>query len=232
MKIALSLGLTLCVLVLLMIKKLKPHRGKIILVYAVGVTLLFAVYNFRTASLILPLYYPKNQMFYQTEFLENGEYTDALLPYILDGKSVHVPEFFLIYREADLNNADAWEEGLMQINDTINILEEFGAKVVPNPEITDIEDYRAFDEITENAGYLNDTYRYSYFYNNLDSEYGNGFRYYWFYSEQKEPFSLKINTDGLEECDDLYMLCDYDCNIYLVSEKVYKEVTGSGCMDK
>lgn len=226
MKILLSICLTIAVLALLLIKRLKPHRGKIICLYGICVLGLFIVYNYKTKDLILPFYRPSNQMFYQPEFLSTGEYTDALLPYIVKGKTVHMYDYHMDL-DGDPNSIDAWNSGQMGVMDIKNIMEENDAKVeLMHEEPLYLYDEQAMNSF-ENAGYLNDTFRYSYFYNNLDSEYGNGFYYYWFYSVSKKPFCLLLNTEGLKESEDLYFLTDESGNMVLMSEKVFeREVTG------
>lgn len=217
MKIILSLSLTAAVLVLLLVKKLKPYRSKIICFYGLAVAGLFAFYNYRTADLILPFYHPENQMFYQPEFLETGEYTDALLPYIVKGKTVHMYDYYMDM-DADFNNIDVWNSGQMGVLDIKNIMEENGAKVIMMSDDPEYLTSEQTERLCENAGFLNDTFRYSYFYNNLDSEYGNGFYYYWFYSASRKPFSLLMDIEGIREADDLYFLTDESGNMVLMSE--------------
>lgn len=221
MKIALSLEITFLVIVLLLIKKLKPYRGKILFFYGLAVAGLFAFYNFKTAGLILPFYRPKNQMFYQSEFLEDGLYTDALLPYLLKGKTVHMYDYD-VDENGDYNSFDAWVNGQIMVRDMANIMEEFGAKTDIMSQAPKILSRSQTEAMCENVGYLNDTFRYSYFYNDLDSEYGNGFYYYWFYSVSKPPFCLYIDRENIDEAEDLYFLTDEEGNMILMSSDVYE----------
>lgn len=220
MKIALSIALTAVIIVLLCIKKLKPYRGHIVCLFGIGTIILFAVYNYKTADLILPFYHPVNQTFYQPEFVSTGEYTDALLPYIVKGKTINMYDYTMDI-DSDLNNMDSWNTGTMLLADIRNILEENGATVNRMSDYPVFVTQEKVEELFENVGYLNDTFRYSYFYNNLNTEYGNGFYYYWFYSVSDEPFCLYVATEGIRESDELYMLTDKSGNWCLMSKEVF-----------
>lgn len=220
MKIALSIALTAVIIVLLCIKKLKPYRGRIIALFGVGTVILFAIYNYKTADLILPFYHPVNQNFYQPEFVSTGEYTDALLPYIVKGKTVNMYDYSMDI-DSDLNSIDSWNSGKMIFADLRNILEENGATVNRISGYPTYVTKEKLDELFVNAGFLNDTFRYSYFYNNLNSEYGNGFYYYWFYSVNLEPFCLYVNPEGIESADEFYLVSDDSGNLCLMTEEVF-----------
>lgn len=229
MKIALSLGLTFVVVVLLLIKSLKKYRGKIVFFYGCAVAALFAFYNIRTADLILPFYHPTNQMFYQPEFFEEGLYPDSLLPYLLKGKTIHISDYG-VDLDGDLNSFYAWVEGRFMMKDMINIFEEFGADVEISTEDENnvLAERLSLDKsqaLCADFGGMNDTFRYAFFHNDLETEFGNGFYYYWFYSSSMKPFNLLIDPEGIEEAADLYVLKDDNDNMVIVSEDVfYREV--------
>lgn len=222
MKIALSALVTILLIIALFIKPLRAHRWKIMTAYALSVIFLFAFYNYRTINLILPFYQPKNQMFYQKEYTDTKEYPDALLPYLLNGKEVAIPSQ-LKWDESVMETYDHWQNGGMLNMNIYNILSENGAKV-------DFEDYlyiidrEIFEKELSELGYLNDTFRYSFFYNDIQSEYGNGFYYYWSYGASTQPFELLVWPDGIKEASKLYLMFDYEGNkLYLISSEVYEK---------
>ena len=225
MKIALSMGLTIVVIALLLIKSLKKYRGRIVFFYGCAIVCLFAFYNLRTANLILPFYHPTNQMFYQPEFAEEGLYPDSFLPYLLKGKTVHISDYG-VDLDADCNSFYAWVEGRVMTKDIMNILENFGADVVITPaneneilaESISSEKSRA---LCFDLGGFNDAFRYAFFHNDLNTEFGNGFYYYWFYSSSMKPFNLLVDPKTAEADADLYVLKDEDDNLVILSEEVY-----------
>lgn len=223
MKIVLSLAVTIIVIAALLIKPLKKYRWKIMAGYALAVAGLFLFYNVRTKDLILPFYKPTNQMFYQPEYTKTSEYPDALLPYLLEGKKVILPSFFA-WDPSIKETYEHWQSGGMLNMNMENVLIENGASV-------ELKDYSTFIDADKYEsdmlalGYFNDTFRYSYFYNDMTSEYGNGFYYYWFYGANAIPFKLIICPVGFEESDVLYAMLDKDSNFYLIPEKYYEEVT-------
>ena len=89
MKILIAGVLTLAAFIALHIPILKKKKGIILALYALGMILFFAVYNFRTLGNIIAFYHPTDQTVYQREFLENGEYPDdeAALRRIVEGIS-------------------------------------------------------------------------------------------------------------------------------------------------
>jgi len=225
MKIALSVGLTLVVIIALLIKPLRKYKWKIMAGYAICVILLFVFYNYRTIGLILPFYRPTNQMFYQSDYVATKEYPDAFLPYLLKDKEVVVPTT-LSWDESKKETYDHWQSGGMLYMNIINILSENGAKVSKEDYFYIFDQEKFQDELTD-IGYLNDTFRYSFFYNDLESEYGNGFYYYWAYSASTTPFELYVSKKDVESCDRMYLMFNIEGNkLYLVSEAIYDEFTG------
>ena len=225
MKIILSLALTIAVIAALLIKPLKKHRWKIMACYGLFTVALFIFYNARTLDLILPFYKPQSQTFYQSDYADTKEYPDALLPYILKDKEVVVPTL-LTWDEANKESYDHWQSGGMLNMNTVNILTENGAKVTKEDYLFILDPEALENELIE-LGYLNDTFRYSFFYNDLESEYGNGFYYYWAYGASSIPFELYICPKDLKEADRLYLMYDAEGDtMYLISDSVYEEYAG------
>lgn len=220
MKIALSLVLTIIVLAAIVIKPLWRFRWKIMAGYAFAMIILFTFYNYRTINLIIPIYHPLNQMFYQSEFAEEGEYPDALLAYILQDRNVVLPAY-AAWDDSNIDSEEAWKDGNILCMNIENILKESGANVYYSDMKYVIEESEK--EYFEDFGYLNDTLRYSYLYNNLETEYGNGFFYYWFYGASTQPMKLYVCTNNMDEDDTLYLLFDGGFNFYLVSSQFYEE---------
>lgn len=226
MKILLALSVTIFAIAALLIKPLRRHRWKIMGAYAILVICLFALYNIRNRNLILTFLNPTNQLFYQPEFAEGDEklYPDALLTYLLEGKEVYVPAY-VAWDDVDASSDEVWENGQMLCINFMNILRSNGAdiQVGENYDILDGESVRdEFDDL----GPLNDTFRYSFFYNNLTGEYGNGFYYYWFYGANSNPFNLYVYKNGTDKADKLVALFDGSMNIYLAPYEFYEKAKG------
>lgn len=221
MKLILSLAVTICVIVALLIKPLRRHIWAVMGMYSILVICLFAFYNYRTKDLILPFYTPTNQMFYQTEFAttEDGVYPDALLHYLVNGKTVYLPKY-VCWEGIDIESDEVWNNGQMMCINLVNILKSCGAEVV-NEDNSELANVDAFGDKITNLGYLNDTFRYSFLYNDLTSEYGNSFYYLWFYGASKEPFRLYVYGDGIQETDELVLLMDTNLDIFLIPKDKY-----------
>lgn len=219
MKLILSVLLTLVVIAALLVKKLRAHIGTIMVSYAIIMIGLFCFYNYRTAGIILPFYKPVNQSFYQTDFIEDGEYPDAALWYILRDKTIVIP-LAADFSDVDVNSFDGWLSGeIININYE-NIFTKNGAKVIKIDEANKLVPSEHIGDF-ENLGYINDALRYSYMHNDLTSEYGNGFYYYWAYSTQSEPTKLFLNINDIDKDDVYYLMFDENLNLYLTSENYY-----------
>lgn len=224
MKIILSATITFITFALLLTKKGKENRWKVLAGYALCVIALFVFYNIKTADLILPFYRPTNQLFYQPEFLEEGEYTDSLLPYVVGGKTIHLPSYILDELPGK-ESAEAWQTGEMFCLNIFEVMKNCGAKTVideDNNFSMNIGEASDFEDI----GYLNDAFRYSFLYNNSTEKYGNSFYYYWFYGDNFAPFKMYLYKDGLMENDELYLLVGSDRSLYLMPHEVYLKVRG------
>lgn len=222
MKILLSLLITIFAFGAMSIKKLRVHKWKIMGCYFAGIIVLFVFYNYRTLDFMLPFYHPTNQMFYQSDFINTGEYPDALLPYLLDGRTVYISEA-ITWNDEDKEIYDFWGSGQMSCMNIVNILEHSGATVekIKSYLIIRGDQKQKFEFI----GYINDTFRYSHFYNDIVSEYGNGFYYYWFYAASMNPTGLYICQEDIEDADELCLLMDENANIYIAS-KSYADKEG------
>jgi len=226
MKLLLALFVTIFAIVALLIKPLRIHRWKIMGAYAVLVICMFALYNVKNRDLILSFLKPVNQMFYQPEFAEGEEklYPDALLKYLLDGKDVYVPAY-VAWDDIDASSDEVWENGQMLCINFMNILKSNGANVIVGDNYSILDKDNVSDEF-DDLGCLNDTFRYSFFYNNLTGEYGNGFYYYWFYGANNNPFSLFVYNKGIDKADKLIALFDGNMNIYIAPYGFYEKVKG------
>lgn len=224
MKIILSVVITLCVIAALLIKPLYAHKWKIIGAYAILVICLFAVYNFRTADLILRFDRPTNQMFYQPEFVNSDEplYPDSLLPYLLKGKTVYLPQY-VMWDTINLDSDEVWENGQMFCMNLINIIESCGGNVDSYDSREFVDSKKLGDKVTD-LGCLNDTFRYSFFYNDFTNEYGNAFYYYWFYGANQTPFKLYVCGDDINSSDELVVLFDANMNVYMMTKSSYEQL--------
>lgn len=229
MKIILSAIITIVLLVGLFIRPLRKHRWKILAGYAVAVAALFTFYNYRTLDLILPFYRPVNQMFYQEEFMESGEYVDAIIPYLTKDKTIYFPQYlnFDIAEEIKESN-ELWSSGSSLGMDLKNILTENGANVILADtgygyDSTNRDMAEFVSENFDDMGYINDTLRYAHLYNDIKGEYGNGFYYYWAYSKSFSARKLYACPKQLEESNELYLILDTENNAYLVSKSFLEE---------
>jgi len=229
MKIILSALVTIILLVGLFVKPAEKYRWKIMAGYAVAVAALFAFYNYRTLDYILPFYHPYNQMFYQTEYMENGEYVDSILPYLTKNKTIYFPQYMNFDLDDSIRESnEVWSDWNSLGMDLKNILAENGATVVLSDknygiDNTNIQMAEALRSDFEDMGYMNDTLRYSHLYNDIKGEYGNGFYYYWAYSKSLPTMKLYACPAQLKESNELFVILDSDYNVYLVSKQFLEE---------
>ena len=240
MKVLLAAGLTaLCFLALHMSKTGKIKR-RIMAAYAGVMILLFILYNYRTIDLILPMYQPKDQTFYQREFMENGLYPDAVLPYIFKGKTVYVKND----RYDDVNrtglglvNGEKFDENnkyyLYHHHHFVNEVNFLNASNIKR----DTNNAVNTDEIAlhfEDLGYANDMYRNMFMLTDGVEEWWNAFYYYWYYNYyfgeiDPDGMHFYICSDGVDTEDELVLLWNDEesKDLFLMSKSTYDKEVGS-----
>ena len=235
MKIVIAGALTLAVFGALHIKTLKKKRGIILAAYAIGMILLFVVYNLRTLDNIISFSHPVNQSMYQPEFLERGEYPDAFLNNLFEGKTVYTPNDSYDVRDDDAAGrlsdelGDYWLYYYYHAENMWNYLDLCGAKIVKEDSLNEIvfsdEQKKHFDDL----GSANDMLRYTFALTDLEEEWGNGFYFYWFYNSFIADSRVYLCTEDLMDAKELVVIwqredCHDTDSYYVVSKSYYDEV--------
>jgi len=237
MKIVIAGMLTLAVFVSLHISALKKKRWIVLAAYAVGMILLFSVYNYRTLDNIISFYHPKYQSMYQTEFLSGGEYPDAFLDEFFRGRTVYTPNDAYELEDDHTGDilsekyGDYWLYYYYHAVNMWNYLDLCGAKVIKEDALNGIELTDEQKSRFEDLGRANDMLRYTFALSPYDEEWGNGFYYYWFYNAFIGDSRVYLCTEGLQNDDELVVIWqhtdDHDTDSYYVASKTYfDEVIG------
>ena len=241
MKIVLVAGCTLLCFVFLHLTKSFNRKKWVMAAYVGVMILLFAFYNYRTVELILPMYHPTDQTMYQKEFIDTGAYPDAILPYILEGKTIYVKDD---YREDEQNNALETGEAFNDegkywmyayhhtVNET-NFLKACKAEVVPDKKLNNVVLDGDIIERFEDLGMINDLFRYTFLLANDNEEWWNAFYYYWYYScymhdIDNEGMHMYICADGIKDADELVLLWteNESEDLYLMTKAFYDKEVG------
>lgn len=229
MKMLIAVVMAILLLVLLLIPQLKKYKGIILAAYGFAFMLLVALQMFRTVGLMLPFYQPKDQMFYQKEFAEEGLYPDALIQLLVKNKTVYVKDDRDEYMEENCHSENGLKDGKYwlypfyhQINMT-NFLNAAGAKVVAddsyNNSFISEENQNDFDF----AGYGNDMFRFMFLLSNDTGEWSNYFYHYWYYCDHLDVMNVYINPEGVNEAEEIVVLWDDKENetIYIMTKDYY-----------
>lgn len=233
MKIVIALALTAAVFAALCIPILKKKKGIVLSAYAVGMILLFVVYNLRTLDHILPFHRPTLQSVYQKGFLETGEYADAFLEEFFKGKTVHTPDdeftdhdrFYFTGPENTDERGDMWLFHYYHAVDMWDYLELYDATVVKDAAYNEMvlsDDQKAhFDDL----GPANDMMRYTFLMTPYLGEWADGFYYYWFYNTHVGDSRVYICTEGLADASEIVLLWQHedapDTESYYIASKDY-----------
>ncbi len=207
----------------------KKYRMIFSLIFVMYVIAMNIYYNSKIINLIVKPVTTTNQLIYQKEYVETGEYPDALLPFLVRKKTVYV-------KNDPWTRADArdrhfnWAYAYYHMNNVCNTISHMSATVVPDESMNDtfIDAVRRAD--FENIGYANDMLRNSLMYsNNYGDESGNYFYYYWYYGDQRSEMNTYVNFDGLYEADELVLIwqlkdpSEETEDLYLMTKKYYEE---------
>ena len=228
MKIMIAGTLTLAVFTALHVPMLKKRKGIILVLYALGMIMFFAVYNVRTLDHIIKFFRPVTQTVYQKEFLATGEYTDAFLDEFLKGRTVYTPDdAYDLQTASEDAEADGqyWLYGYYHANNIWNYLEFDKASVVKDDSLNG---YIINDEqksYFEDLGAANDLLRYTFPLTKFDEEWGNGYFYYWFYNYYIGESHIYVCAEGLANAHDLVLVWqsaeDHDTEDYYIASKEY-----------
>ncbi|MCR5302038.1 MAG: hypothetical protein K6E49_06320 [Lachnospiraceae bacterium] len=237
MKWLIAAALTLAVFAALHIPVLKKHKRVICALYAVGMTLFFAVYNFRTLDLIISTYHPTDQTLYQKEFLSTGEYADAFLEEFLKGRKVYTPDDeytdkdeYTLYGGKDFDElGNYWLYHQYHAVNMWNFLDLCGASVIKDDTLNGTvlsDEQRSY---YENLGPANDLMRYTFLLSPYSEEWGNGFYYYWFYNDYTEISHVYICPQDIADADELVLIWQQEDllgteDYFIASKQYYDEV--------
>lgn len=234
MKIILAATLTVAVLVALHIPKLKKKRRIVLAAYALGMVLLYVIYNIRTIDRIVRFSHPFNQSMYQPEFFEKGEYTDAFLDVFLEGKTVYTPDdAYKVNDSLDGNDSseDYDSDGnywLYHYYHAVNMWQYLDFNKAVTVKDSALNDVVLTDEQKkhfEDLGYANDMMRYTFPLTPYNGEWGNGFYYYWFYNSFIEDSHVYMCTEGLKESKEIVVLWQreggHDTDNYYIASREF-----------
>lgn len=235
MKILIAGALTLAVFAALHIPKLKTKKRLVLALYAVGMILLFAVYNLRTMDYILQFHHPTLQSVYQRSFLETGEYPDAFLDLFLKGRTVYTADDAYTVNDSDMIDEEEEERykdddhyWLYRYYHAVNMWQYLGfngATVVKDASLNGTvlsESQRSF---YEDLGPANDMMRYTFVLSPYNGEWGNGFYHYWFYNTFIGDSRVYICPEGIKDADELVIIWQdedfHDTESYYIASKAY-----------
>ena len=230
MKVIATLILTVIAMILLAIKK--EYRSIILGSYVVIMVLFGVFYNYKTINNIVSFHRPTEQTFYQKEYMENGDYPDAILPIILNGKTVYTKNDHYTIDKAEEEGKN-WMYSPYHKYNAINFMEFCGAEVnfdraYNKTMISDADIENDF----ENLGRTNDMFRYSFMHAKGDEFLWNYFNFYWYYYEYLGDAYVYIETtqdelgDTVYTADELMVLWDSpkdheEENLYIMTKTYY-----------
>ncbi len=233
MKIVLAATLTAAVFALLHINPFRKKKGIILSLYALGMILLFVIYNVRTIDKMLPSYQPRQQTFYQSAFFEKGEYPDAFLEEFLKGKTVYTKDdAHPVSDDIDVNKIDKVDDDgyyfLFHYYHAVNMwnyLDLNKAKIVKDASLNDVSLTDAQMSYFEDLGMANDMFRYTFSLTPYYGEWGNAFYHYWYFSTFIGESHIYICPTDIEDADELVVLWqrthDHDTESFYIASKAY-----------
>ena len=236
MRYVVIIGLALLAGILIRIKS--EYRNRFLICFGAAAVLMSGLYYYRLFSVkqLIPFYRPVNQTFYQTEFLEKGEYPDSLLMLLFKDKTVYAKDDAYLLADAEKHNK-YFMYAYYHAKSMYFFLEYAQAALIKDPGMNDhMVGNSVLEEDFTELGNVNDMFRYCFMYNDFTEEAGNYFSYYWYYYELMGPLKAYLYTgtdsegntvftadelvvmwntvDGVEEEDIYVMTRDYyDKNI-------------------
>ena len=199
MRYAAIIGMAAAAAIAIRIKK--EYTGRILACFGTVMIIMGALYNYRLMDKVLPSIRPVNQTFYQTDYLENGEYPDSLLMMLFKGKTVYVKDDFYTVFDTE-QEGKTFLYAYYHARNMYWFLERAGADYIKDASMNDM---RVEDAVREGdfarLGYTNDMFRYCFLYNDLIDEPGNYFNYYWYFYEYLDAVSAYVceKTDSKGE---------------------------------
>ena len=235
MRYLVIIGIAVIAGILIRIKT--KYRMHILAAFAVLMILMNGLYNVKLLGKLLPFYRPTNQTFYQTQFLENGEYPDSLLMLMLEGKKVYIKDDAVSAKDT---HGRHWIYGYYHLYNVEWFLKSADAQPVRDAGMNGIIlDETRIESDFDELGITNDMFRNSFMYNDIEKEWGNYFYYYWYYYERLGPIRayMNVNKDSegktVFDSDELVLLWNAidgveEEDIYIMTKDYYdREVAGN-----
>ena len=186
----------LAVIAGLIIRKNRKYTGRILLALALIMTAMSALYNVRNLNSLLKFVRPFNQAFYQTAFLDEGEYPDSFLMSLLEGKTVYVKDDVYMINEAEEHGKN-FNYALYHARNEYYFLDYLKTDLIKDASMNDVivtDDLISRD--FESLGQINYMLRYSFLYVDLPYESANYFAYYWYYYEYLDRIDAYMCTEA------------------------------------
>lgn len=216
----------------ILIRYKSEYRNRILICFGVSAIIMSGLYNVRLLGKLLPFYRPVNQTFYQTRFLENGEYPDSLLMLLFKDKKVYVKKENVFLSQAQEQNK-SFLYAYYHAKNEYRFLEYAGAELIKDKSMNDVMlTEEKLDSDFEELGITNDMFRYCFMYNNIKEEPGNYFNYYWYYYEYLDTVRAYMNVkedskgETVFDADEMVMLWDTadegeEEDIYIMTKDYY-----------
>lgn len=185
----------LAVIAGLIIRKNRKHTARILLTLALIMIIMSALYNVRTLNSLLKFVRPFDQAFYQTAFLDEGEYPDSLLVTLLEGKTVYVKDDVYMINEAEEHGKN-FNYALYHARNEYYFLEYLNTNLIKDASMNDVMvTNELISRDFESLGPINDMLRYCFLYGDLPFESANYFAYYWYYYEYLDQIKAYMCTE-------------------------------------
>ena len=229
----------LAVIAGLIIRKNRKYTARVLLALALIMTAMSALYNVRNLNSLLKFVRPFNQAFYQTSFLDEGEYPDSFLMSLLEGKTVYVKDDVYMVSEAEEHGKN-FNYALYHARNEYYFLDYLKTDLIKDASMNDVivtDDLISRD--FESLGQINDMLRYCFLYGDLPYESANYFAYYWYYYEYLDSIKAYLNVvsdskgETVFDADELVILWNTvdgteEEDIYIMTKDYYdKEVAGN-----
>lgn len=216
------------VAVIIAMKISKKNKLKIIIAFLIVVALTGAYNTLTRLGGLVSMIRPFNQLFYQTQYLDDGIYADSILPHIVDGKKVYTKDDInhLVF---DMNGSPAWEVHLDEIHYGINSensLKAFGAETIRDASLNDVIISDEMRKDFEVLGYANDMLRYSAAVGFEPESYWNYFHHCYIYNDRGVPLQIYLHVTDMDS--DLVALWQkvpegYGEDLYIMDKDYFEE---------
>lgn len=183
---------------------LKQHKEKVLMGGILVMTLISGIYSFTHAEGILPSRDAKTQTLYHTDYLENGEFSDAFLRLFLNNKKIYIKNDRLTIDDAEAAGYE-WLYAYYHVDDMENYLNSLNTEVVEDSSLNSVEISSEYSKDFERLGYLNDLLRNTVMYTKHTDFCGSYLTYMWYYRDVSDTSYMYINKDSMTE-DELVLI--------------------------